>query len=75
LILVVNHFACLEARVDGGQIAAYDRLDADAGFEIGAGTQIARSTTLREELRFGARILDDGCVPALGQRLGDAAEE
>jgi hypothetical protein len=56
-------------------LAAYDRLDADAGFEIGAGTQIARSTTLREELRLGARILDDGCVPELGQRLGDAADE
>ncbi len=54
-------------------LAAYDRLEPDAGFEVGEGTDLTRSTTLREELRFGARVLNEGCVPELGQRLSDAA--
>jgi hypothetical protein len=64
--------AALERDVEA-LLAAADRLDADAGFEVGEGTGIARSTTLRDELRLGARVLDDGCVPELGQRLNDSA--
>ena len=55
-------------------LAAYDRLEPDTGFEVGEGTGITRSTTLRDELRLGSRILNDGCVPELGQRLSVATD-
>jgi hypothetical protein len=54
---------------------ASDRLEADSSLEIGKGTAVARSTTLREELRLGARVLGDGCVPELGDRLTEAADD
>lgn len=54
-------------------LEAYDRLEPDSEFEIGEGTAVSRSTTLREELRLGARVLDEGCLPELGNRLTEAA--
>lgn len=55
-------------------VEAYDRLEPDASFEVGATVELTRTTTLREELRFAARTLADGCLPAQAQRLSDAAD-
>lgn len=63
--------AALERDVDA-LVEAYDRLEPDASFEVGA-VELTRTTTLREELRFAARTLADGCLPAQAQRLSDAA--
>lgn len=54
---------------------AYERLEPNTAIEIGAKAGIPRTPTLREELRFGARILDDGCLPEQAQTLEEAASE
>lgn len=56
-------------------LEAYERLEPDTAIEIGAEAGIPRTTTLREELRFSARILDDGCFPEQAQPLEKAASD
>jgi hypothetical protein len=63
----------LERDVDA-LVEAAGRLQPDASFVVGADPGIPRTTSLREELRFGARVLDDGCLPEQAERLRDAAE-
>jgi hypothetical protein len=62
----------LERDVDA-LVGAAGRLQPDASFEIGAAAGIPRATSLREELRFGARVLEDGCLPEQAERLRKAA--
>jgi hypothetical protein len=56
-------------------LEAYDRLEPDTSFEVGADAGIPRTTSLREELRFSARILDENCLPAQAERLTESATD
>ncbi len=56
-------------------LEAYDRLEPDTSFEVGADAGIPRTTSLREELRFSARILDENCLPEQAERLTESASD
>ena len=62
----------LERDVDA-LLEAYGRLEPDTSFEVGADAGIPRKTSLRKELRFGARVLNDDCLPEQAERLSEAA--
>lgn len=55
-------------------LRAYDRVEPDTSFVVGADAGIPRTTSLREELRFGARILNEDCLPEQAERLTEAAD-
>jgi hypothetical protein len=55
-------------------LEAYDRLEPDTSFQVGADAGIPRRTSLRKELRFGARILNEDCLPEQAERLSEAAD-
>ena len=54
---------------------AYGRLEPDTTFEVGSNGSLQRKTTLRKQLRFGARVLADRCSPEQSGRLKEAADD
>ena len=64
--------AALEADVDA-LLDAYDRLEPDASFELGAQLGLPQTTTVREQLELGSRVLE-GCMPEQAERLAGALD-
>jgi hypothetical protein len=54
-------------------LAAFERVDPDAGYTVGAAPGPTRKTTVRGELRLARRTLST-CAPKLARRLDKAAE-
>ena len=65
--------AALEADVDA-LLDASERLEPDASFEVGAQVGLPQTTSLREQLELGSRVLGEGCVPEQAERLAAAAD-
>jgi hypothetical protein len=65
--------SALEADVDA-LLDASERLEPDASFELGAQIGLPQTTSLREQVELGARVLDEGCVPEQAERLAGALD-
>ena len=55
-------------------LEVYSSVEPDTTFELGSGN-IQRKTTLRRELRLGARVLGERCAPEQSSRLKEAAAD
>ena len=65
--------SALEADVDA-LLDASERLEPDASFEVGAQIGLPQTTSLREQVELGARVLGEGCVPEQAERLAGALD-
>lgn len=65
--------SALEADVDA-LLDASERLEPDATFEVGAQIGLPQTTSLREQVELGARVLGEGCVPEQAERLAGALD-